>query len=111
MDRGLIYRKKQGFGAPMEEWFQEGDLGRRCVKAFDRSTIKKEGFLDTQYVLDLLQHQMTKGGGYGFHLRIVMNAILWDEACSIKQWRMALTELLFAPSSAKGGLNGSPRES
>ncbi len=85
MNRRLIYWKKQGFGAPMEEWFQEGDFGRHCVKAFDRSTIKKEGFLDNQYVLDLLKHQMTKGGGYTFHLWTVMSAILWDEVCGIRQ--------------------------
>lgn len=73
--RDLIYRKKQGLGAPMEGWFQEEDFGRCGVKAFDRSTIKKEGFLDNQYVLDLLKDQMTNGGGYSFHLWTVMNAI------------------------------------
>ncbi len=77
MDRDLIYRKKQGFGAPMEEWFQEGDFGKRCVNAFDHSSIKKEGFLDNQYVFDLLKHQMTKGGGYSFHLWTIINAVLW----------------------------------
>ena len=39
----LIYRRKQGFGAPMEEWFREGDFGARCLAAFERSEIRETG--------------------------------------------------------------------
>ena len=80
MDRDLIYRKKQGFGAPMEEWFQEGEFGKRCVAAFERSAIAKEGFLDNRYFSELLKHQMNSGGGYSFHLWTVLNAVLWHES-------------------------------
>ena len=80
IDEDLIYRKKQGFGAPMEEWFKEGDFGPRCLAAFERSVICKEGFLDNQYFTDLLKHQMNSGGGYSFHLWTVMNAVLWHES-------------------------------
>jgi asparagine synthase (glutamine-hydrolysing) len=80
IDQDLVYRKKQGFGAPMEEWFREGDFGQRCMAAFDRSQIKKEGFLDNSYFTDLLKHQMCSGGGYSFHLWTVINAILWYES-------------------------------
>lgn len=80
LDNDMIYRKKQGFGAPMEEWFKEGDFGRRCLAAFERSPIKKEGFLDHQYFTDLLKHQMQSGGGYSFHLWTVLNAVLWYES-------------------------------
>ncbi|NER51729.1 MAG: hypothetical protein F6J92_34825 [Symploca sp. SIO1A3] len=27
LDHDMVYRQKQGFGAPMEEWFKEGDYG------------------------------------------------------------------------------------
>ena len=37
-DHDIIYRRKQGFGAPMEDWFREGDFGRRSLAAFDRSS-------------------------------------------------------------------------
>lgn len=80
LDKDIIYRKKQGFGAPMEEWFKEGDFGPRCLAAFERSEIRKEGFLDNQYFTDLLKHQMDSGGGYSFHLWTVMNAVLWHES-------------------------------
>jgi asparagine synthase (glutamine-hydrolysing) len=77
VDQDLIYRTKQGFGAPMEEWFQEGDFGRRCLDAFDRSPIAREGLIDADYFRDLLQGQMHGRGGYSFHIWTVMNAVLW----------------------------------
>lgn len=80
LDRDLIHRKKQGFGAPMEEWFQEGDFGPRCLAAFERSALAKEGFFDNAYFTNLLKGQMNGQGGYSFHLWTVMNAVLWHES-------------------------------
>jgi asparagine synthase (glutamine-hydrolysing) len=80
IDRALIDRKKQGFGAPMEEWFREGDFGRRCLAAFDRSRLKRERFFDNEYFTSLLRSQMDGGGGYSFHLWTVLNAVLWHES-------------------------------
>ena len=80
LDHDLVYRKKQGFGAPMEEWFREGDFGRRCQAAFDRSALKKEGFFDNAYFSDLLKRQIDGNGGYSFHLWTVLNAVLWHES-------------------------------
>lgn len=79
LDKEIIHRKKQGFGAPMEEWFKQGDFGARCKAAFKRSRLSKDGFLDSTYVLELLNHQMNTGGGYSFHLWTIMNAVLWHE--------------------------------
>lgn len=80
LDRDLVYRTKQGFGAPMEEWFQEGDFGGRCLAAFQRSTLAKEGFFDNQFFIDMLKGQMQGRGGYSFQLWTVMNAVLWHES-------------------------------
>jgi asparagine synthase (glutamine-hydrolysing) len=77
LDHDLIYRKKQGFGAPMEEWFREGDFGRRCQAAFDRSALKADGYFDDTFVTDLLKGQTSGSGGYSFHLWTVLNAVLW----------------------------------
>lgn len=77
IDRDMIYRKKQGFGAPMEQWFREGDFGARSLKAFERSVLAKEGFFDNQYFTDLLKQQINGAGGYSFHLWTVLNAVLW----------------------------------
>jgi asparagine synthase (glutamine-hydrolysing) len=77
LDRDMIYRRKQGFGAPLEEWFREGDFGRRSVAAFERSQLTKDGFFDRDYFLGLLRAQMEGSGGYSFQLWTVMNAVLW----------------------------------
>jgi asparagine synthase (glutamine-hydrolysing) len=80
LDSDMIYRKKQGFGAPMEAWFKEKDFGDRCMAAFERSRLCREGYFDNAYFRDLLKHQMGTGGGYSFHLWTVLNAVLWHES-------------------------------
>lgn len=77
LDHDIIYRKKQGFGAPMEEWFKEKEFGEKLLATFERSPIVRDGLLDRDYFVDLLKFQMGSGGGYSFHLWTVMNAILW----------------------------------
>ena len=77
LDHDMIYRRKQGFGAPMEEWFREGDFGRRSMAAFDRSVLAKDGFFDNDYFRGLLNAQMAGTGGYSFQLWTVLNAVLW----------------------------------
>lgn len=79
LDEKIIFRKKQGFGAPMEEWFKQGDFGPRCKAAFERSRINKEGLFDSKYVIDMLNRQMNSGGGYSFHLWTIINFVLWHE--------------------------------
>ena len=76
----MLYRRKQGFGAPMEEWFREGDFGKRCLAAFDRSEIKKQGFLDNDYFTGMLKAQIDGKMGHSFHLWTVLNAVLWHES-------------------------------
>ena len=80
LDEDMLYRRKQGFGAPMEEWFREGDFGKRCLAAFDRSEIKKQGFLDNDYFTAMLKAQIDGKAGHSFHLWTVLNAVLWHES-------------------------------
>ena len=77
LDAELIHRRKQGFGAPMEEWFREGDFGDRCLAALERSQLVRDGLFDGAYVADLLKGQMQGRGGYSFQLWTIMNAVLW----------------------------------
>lgn len=77
IDDDLLYRRKQGFGAPMEQWFKEGDFGPRCLAAYKRSPLRTEGFFDDDYLLGMMEHQMGSEGGYSFHLWTVLNAVLW----------------------------------
>jgi len=77
LDHDMIYRRKQGFGAPMEDWFREGDFGPRCLAAFDRSAIAREGFFDNDYFRTMLQDQIAGRASASFQLWTVMNAVLW----------------------------------
>ncbi|HMF94766.1 MAG TPA: asparagine synthase-related protein, partial [Vicinamibacterales bacterium] len=77
LDHDMIYRQKQGFGAPMDEWFREGDFGARCLAAFERSALRKERFFDDQYFISLLKDQIAGRQNVSFPLWTVMNAILW----------------------------------
>jgi asparagine synthase (glutamine-hydrolysing) len=61
----------------MEEWFREGDFGRRCLAAFERSGIRKEGFLDEEVFVGMLKDQIAGRVGMSFQLWTVMNAVLW----------------------------------
>jgi asparagine synthase (glutamine-hydrolysing) len=77
LDHDMIYRQKQGFGAPMEEWFREGDFGARCLAAFERSALRTEGFIDADYFTAILKDQITGRQHISFPLWTVMNAVLW----------------------------------
>jgi asparagine synthase (glutamine-hydrolysing) len=77
LDEDMIYRRKQGFGAPMEDWFREGDFGTRCLTAFERSALAREGFFDNAYFMSLLRDQIAGRASSSFHLWTVMNAVLW----------------------------------
>jgi len=77
LDNDMIYRRKQGFGAPMEDWFREGDFGARCLAAFERSALAREGYFDNAYFKAMLQDQIAGRASASFHLWTVMNAVLW----------------------------------
>jgi len=77
LDHDMIYRRKQGFGAPMDDWFREGDFGPRCLAAFDRSALAREGYFDNDYFRALLQDQIAGRASASFQLWTVMNAVLW----------------------------------
>jgi asparagine synthase (glutamine-hydrolysing) len=80
LDDDMLYRRKQGFGAPMEEWFREGDFGSRCLAAFERSELRKQGFFNNDFFTDMLKRQIAGRGGYSFYLWTVLNAVLWHES-------------------------------
>lgn len=79
VDHDLLYRRKQGFGAPMDKWFQEPEFGRECIAAFERSQIREQGFFDNDFVADMLKSQTEGRSSYGFHLWTIMNAVFWHE--------------------------------
>ncbi len=80
-DEDIIYRRKQGFGAPVDKWFEDRNFGGWCMELYEKSSIRKEGLIDDRYFREMLQSQLDgNGGGYGFHSWVVMNAIIWEDA-------------------------------
>jgi asparagine synthase (glutamine-hydrolysing) len=79
VEHDLLYRRKQGFGAPMDKWFQEPTFGRKCLAALERSPLYREGFFDREYIMGLLRGQVEGRLNYGFHLWTIMNAVFWHE--------------------------------
>jgi asparagine synthase (glutamine-hydrolysing) len=77
LDQDMIYRRKQGFGAPMDDWFREGDFGVRCLAAFERSGLAREGYFDNDQFVSLLKDQIAGRVSASFHIWTVMNAVLW----------------------------------
>jgi asparagine synthase (glutamine-hydrolysing) len=89
VDHDLLYRRKQGFGAPMDKWFQDPNFSRRCLSALEQSELNREGYLNRDYVMSLLRGQIDGTLNYGFHLWTVMNAVFWHERWIGKQRAVA----------------------
>ncbi|HWG03824.1 MAG TPA: asparagine synthase C-terminal domain-containing protein, partial [Beijerinckiaceae bacterium] len=79
VDHDLLYRRKQGFGAPMDKWFMEPNFGKRCIDALEKSALYREGYFDRDYIMGLVRGQVEGRVNWGFHLWTVMNAVFWHE--------------------------------
>lgn len=79
VDHELLYRRKQGFGAPMDKWFRDERFGKHCLAIYRDSDIKKRGLLNNDFVERLLKDQISGRTNYGFHLWTIMNAVFWHE--------------------------------
>lgn len=79
LDHDLLYRPKQGFGAPMESWFAQPAFSQSLFQLLEKSPLIKEGFLNKDYVTGLLKKQTSGNGGYSFHLWTLFNAMMWYE--------------------------------
>ena len=78
-DHDMLYRRKQGFGAPMDKWFMDKKFGSWCMNLYEKSSIRREGLVNDEFTRDFLKRQMDgDGGGYGFHAWVLMNAVIWE---------------------------------
>src|SRR5207302_6273953 len=62
----IVYRRKQGFGAPVEEWFR-GDFGRRAQREIRESSLAERGLLNYDRI-DELWEAHRKGGNWSMQL-------------------------------------------
>jgi asparagine synthase (glutamine-hydrolysing) len=72
----IIYRKKQGFGAPVREWFG-GELGNYITDGILNSKLRERQFFSYDYLTDLLAKQRRGEVEYSAPLWILFNLSKW----------------------------------
>jgi asparagine synthase (glutamine-hydrolysing) len=72
----IVYRKKQGFGAPVSEWFQ-GELGHRAQRKIRASGLAERGLLDYDEVDRMWEAHRRGPVNWAFHLWNLYNVSAW----------------------------------
>ena len=73
----IVDRPKQGFGAPVAEWFR-GRFGEGAQELIRGSSLAERGLLDYD-VIDELWAAHRGGANWGMHLWNVLNASAWHD--------------------------------
>jgi asparagine synthase (glutamine-hydrolysing) len=72
----IVHRPKQGFGAPVSEWFQ-GELGERVQREIRSSALADRELLNYDYLDELWARHRGGRGDFAFHLWNVYNVSAW----------------------------------
>jgi asparagine synthase (glutamine-hydrolysing) len=72
----LVWRRKQGFGAPVSQWFR-GPLGDQLSARLEESAIHELGFLDRDAVRDLVAIHRSGRAERSFQLWNLLNLSVW----------------------------------
>jgi asparagine synthase (glutamine-hydrolysing) len=78
VDRDMLYRPKQGFGLPINEWFISG-MSSFVEHAVFSSPIRRRGFFDYDFVRSLWQQHLAGRINYSFNMWSLLNLSLWYE--------------------------------
>ena len=74
----IIYRPKQGFGAPIAEWFR-GDFGRRARREIRESSLADRGLLDYEFIDELWRRHLGRRGDWAGALWNIYNVSAWHD--------------------------------
>jgi asparagine synthase (glutamine-hydrolysing) len=74
----ITYRPKQGFGAPVSEWFR-GELGQRARREIRNSSLAERGLIDYDNVDWLWQAHLAGRGNWSFQLWNLYNVSAWHD--------------------------------
>jgi asparagine synthase (glutamine-hydrolysing) len=74
----IVYRKKQGFGAPVAEWFR-GDLGVRAQREIRDSSLAERGLLDYARIDELWDAHRSGHADWSFQLWNLYNVSAWHD--------------------------------
>ena len=78
LPRDVLYRRKRGFGAPVEGWFR-GPSAAELESIVMTSTLRRRDFLDYRFVARLFEEHRRGARDWGFHLWALLNLSLWYE--------------------------------
>jgi asparagine synthase (glutamine-hydrolysing) len=78
LPREVIERPKQGFSAPVSEWFR-GDVGERARRAIRSSTLAERGLLDYEQIDRLWRAHRSGRADWSFQLWNVYNVSVWHD--------------------------------
>ena len=76
LPRDLLYRRKRGFGAPVEGWFRGASAAELESRVME-STLRRRGLLDYGFVARLFDEHRRGAREWGFHLWALLNLSLW----------------------------------
>jgi asparagine synthase (glutamine-hydrolysing) len=72
----LIWRRKQGFGTPVSQWFR-GPLADELAHRLDDSAIHELGYLDRDYIHELVEQHRSGRAERSFQLWNLLNLSVW----------------------------------
>lgn len=74
----IVHRKKQGFGAPVSEWFR-GELGTRAQQEIRGSSLAERGLLDYARIDELWAEHRSGRMDWSFQLWNLYNVSAWHD--------------------------------
>jgi asparagine synthase (glutamine-hydrolysing) len=74
----IVHRKKQGFGAPVAEWFR-GELGTRAQQEIRGSSLAERGLLDYARIDELWAEHRSGRMDWSFQLWNLYNVSAWHD--------------------------------
>jgi asparagine synthase (glutamine-hydrolysing) len=74
----IVHRKKQGFGAPVAEWFR-AELGRRAQEQIRNSSLTERGLIDLDRVDRMWEAHRSGPVNWSFHLWNLYNVSAWHD--------------------------------
>lgn len=73
----IIWRKKQGFGAPISEWLRNKETAKEFTDVIFNSKLKERGILNYGYVRDLIESHQSGKVDHNFRIWNLITLSLW----------------------------------
>jgi asparagine synthase (glutamine-hydrolysing) len=78
LPRDVLYKRKRGFGAPVEGWFR-GSAGSALEAQVMNSSLRKRDVFDYDFIARLFDEHHRGARDWGFQLWALLNLSLWYE--------------------------------